>query len=524
MKYNANYLALVFALSAISLSARAQTEERPISELACDPMQDLMETTRYLRALSLDLRGTVPTLEEIETVESLGEVPEMMIDEWLDSDAFAEQAVRLHRKLLWNNVSNVNLFAASFRLGNQQGLFWLRNRAMRYRGETVPCRNEPAQFGPDGEIITDANGLEGYVEVIPYWSETREPIRICAFDAQDNQVTETGTECRLASGANDADCGCGPSLRWCTTGQEQRSITVAMGEALDRFMFSVFRSDAPYTELFTSRRGFVNGPLTYFWLNQTGANGGLVFEPAPVNRQALTPLPYTAEGAWREVELPESHAGILTRMAFLLRFQTNRSRANRFYDAFLCQPFNPPAGGLPVADEESARNPDLQQRAGCKYCHALLEPAASHWGRWTEQGVGYLSPANFPATRSDCEACARRGQSCSRECRNFYATQSFAPEEDDFLGMLNAYKFRRDDHVRNIEVGPKLLALSTVADNRLPACVARRTAEWLLGDGMLTSEDSDWLSELARQFVFSDLSYKTLVKSVVMSPRYRRVR
>ena len=90
--------------------------------------------------------------------------------------------------------------------------------------------------------------------------------------------------------------------------------------------------------------------------------------------------------------------------------------------------------------------------------------------------------------------------------------------------MLNAYKFRRDDHVRNIEVGPKLLALSTVADNRLPACVARRTAEWLLGDGMLTSEDSDWLSELARQFVFSDLSYKTLVKSVVMSPRYRRVR
>ena len=58
--------------------------------------------------------------------------------------------------------------------------------------------------------------------------------------------------------------------------------------------------------------------------------------------------------------------------------------------------------GLEGVDAD-VTNPDLQQRSGCAYCHALLEPSAAHWGRWTEQGVGYLSAASFPPTREDCE-------------------------------------------------------------------------------------------------------------------------
>ena len=359
---------------------------------------------------------------------------------------------------------------------------------------------------------------------MPYWSQDGEPIKVCAFDAQNDLYSETGAFCGSRAGANNADCGCGPALRWCTFGNESRRISRSMSLAVDRLLFSLFRDDRPYTEIFTSRKAFINGPLSYFWTHQTGTPAGLVYEPKPVDEATLPVLPFLEEDVWREVELPEQHAGVLTRPAFLLRFQTNRARANRFYDAFLCQPFNPPAGGLPVADEESARNPDLQHRAGCKYCHSLLEPAAAHWGRWTEQGIGYLNVADFPAVRTDCEACATRGQNCNAECRNFYTVQSFSDMEDDYLGMLNAYKFRRDDHVRNIEIGPRLLALSTVTDNRLPRCVSQRTADWLLGDGSVTAEDADWINELARQFVFSEMSYRALVKSIVTSPRYRRVR
>ena len=89
--------------------------------------------------------------------------------------------------------------------------------------------------------------------------------------------------------------------------------------------------------------------------------------------------------------------------------------------------------------------------------------------------------------------------------------------------MLKAYQFRRPDHERNIEVGPRLLALSTITDNRMPRCVARRTAEWLIGKPMTTSDDAAWIEELARQFVFSDLNYKSL-KAIVTSDQYRRVR
>ena len=56
-------------------------------------------------------------------------------------------------------------------------------------------------------------------------------------------------------------------------------------------------------------------------------------------------------GAWQQTELSGSHAGILTRRPFFFDFKPI-GRGPTVFDAFLCQPFNPPV--LPVADEESA--------------------------------------------------------------------------------------------------------------------------------------------------------------------------
>lgn len=528
------WLVLGSALLATSALAQTAPDEDPGAAMRCAPDSVEIEPLRYLRALSLDLRGTVPSLDEVERVRSTGEVPEAMVDRWLSSDEFAWQVVRHHRALLWNNVSNVRIFNASAALGGNGRTqpMWRRNRGIMYRGATVPCLNEPATFDPEtGAIeVTEERQpdgrlarREGYVEVTPYW-DPLQPVRVCAFDAQDAEYSSSGTACKSNAGNNDTECGCGPNLRWCNGGTAQNVTVASMGEALDRLMFDIFRRDAPYTELFTSRKAFVNGPLSYFWYHQTERGPGLVFEPKPVSLDTLPEMQWHEQDSWVEVELPPHHAGVLTRPAFLLRFQTNRARANRFYDAFLCQPFNPPDGGLPVADEESARNPDLQLRAGCKYCHALLEPAAAHWGRWTEQGIGYLAPAAFPQTRADCETCALRGQGCSAECRNFYVTQALAPEEEQFLGQLNAYYFRRDDHLVNIEQGPRYLALSGVADNRMPTCVAKRTGEWLLGRTLDGDGDEEWIAGLARDFVQDGYSYRALVKRIVSNPRYWRVR
>ena len=519
---------VALTLFLVAPASAQDLEEASISDLACDPFVEEMETLRYLRALSLDLRGTVPSADEIAAVKEAGEVPEAMIDEWLASEAFASQALRHHRKLLWNNIFNINFSQAGFRLTRtnqgpvEERLYWRRNRARLFRnGESVPCRNEPAEFGPGGAIIQDADGLEGYVEVTPFWSDT--PIRVCAFDALENRFSDAGNDCSGPGSNQDAGCGCGPELRWCTFGNEDRDIQRSMADALDMVIFDIFRNNRPYTELFTTRQAFVNGPLSFFWRHRTNVSPGLAFEPKPLPLEMIPEKAYDAYDDWQEIELPAQHAGILTRPAFLIRFQTNRARANRFYDAFLCQPFNPPDGGLPVADEESARTPDLQLRAGCKYCHSLLEPAAAHWGRWAEQGISYLNPLDFPKERADCIACARSGN-CNRECRNFYITRAFSEEEEASLGQLIAYQFRRDDHVQNVEVGPSLLALGAVASGQLTECTARRAGEWLLGRSLDDALDEKWIEELARQFAFSDYSYRTLVKAIVTDERYRRVR
>ncbi len=525
-------LPLIFCCLA-ALLGQAWAQPTPNEALRCDPPLDALDRDQYLRALSLDLRGELPSAEDLAAVADADDVPAALIDDWLASDAFAAQAVRRHRALLWNNVENTTLLGASSSLQRATGdefagapsVYYRRNRAQTYRGAVAPCLNEPARFDADGNVISrmvDGVRREGFVEVAPYWDPAT-PIRLCGFDANPAEVTPDGVTCDSLAGLNDAECGCGPDLERCTLGAVHRAVNRAMGEAMDRLLHQLIVEDRPYTELFSTKRAFVNGPLVFFYRRQAKI-GRFNFDPAPVNVDTLPDLGFTDEDTWVEITLPPAHAGLLTRAAYLLRFQTNRSRANRFYDAFLCAPFQPPAGGLPVADEAAQRTPDLQERAGCKYCHALLEPSAAHWGRWMENGAGYLEPAQFPPAREDCLSCARTGRNCSAECRNFYVTNTLSPVEEEYVGMLNAYYFRRDDHVRNVETGPRLLANTAVADGRLTQCVSQRTAEWLLGRTLDHAGDDAWVGELARSFAAQGYSYRALVRQIVTDPRYRRVR
>ena len=73
-----------------------------------------------------------------------------------------------------------------------------------------------------------------------------------------------------------------------------------------------------------------------------------------------------------------------------------------------------------------------------------------------------------------------------------------------------------------VEQGPKLIARKAVAENTLPRCVARQTAEWLMGRAT-TSDDDHWILDLSQKFVRSGFDYRMLVKAVVLSPQYRRV-
>ncbi len=520
---------LVFACSLSFVSSALA--DLPNEALVCPADAPKLDKYSLLRAMSLDLRGNVPYAEEYATLEDVDGVPDSLVEDWLASDEFTMRAIRRHRGLLWNSIQAINLTNTRASLNKSGQNYWIRSRATTYRGDDVPCFDEPVSYTADGNIATTASVSddgqlsyrEGWVFVSPYWAPST-VVKVCAFDAQDVMNAASGTNCATRDGLTDAGCGCGPNLRWCRWGNTtQRPTQDAFARDIELRVAAVVHGDEPYTNLFTNNRAFVNGPLVHFYRYMTPfyANARLVPNPIPVSK--LPDLEWTDIDTWVEIQLGDNHAGILTAPAFLLRFQTNRARANRFYNVFLCQPFQPPQGGIPFVDDKEVLMPDLQLRAGCKYCHSLLEPSASFWGRWTENGAGYLDPATYPGLNAECEACATTSLSCSSDCNLYYVVKAVAPETEDWFGWLKAYEFRRPEHMQNIEVGPRVLALESVVDHRLPTCVAKTTTEWLLGRALLPSEGS-WLDELALNFVADGYSYQKLIKAILTSTVYGRVR
>jgi hypothetical protein len=516
----------------------------------CPTLSEILPSTEWLRALSLDLRGTPPTDSEFDAVaqftapalaaigdaeksasvaKSLAAELEGRIALWLGSDAFTSQAVRRHRDLLWIGLSNLRLLGVPQSLAKSGALYWRNggNVAFYHRGNRVPCIDEPAKWDDAGNLVftkqPDGTVREGWVTVKPYWAPKTE-IHVCALDAQDTIVSAAGQSCSVAGAYYDASCGCGPGLRWCRYGPTEATTLESFAQSLERQIAEVIAEDRPYTELFTDKTMWVNGPLVHFYSHQAQLCAPLRMTPTPVDPSTLPALTFDQVDTWVKISLGKEQAGILTAPAFLLRFQTNRARANRFYNTFLCQPFQAPDEGIPVDAASAVSEPDLQKRPGCKYCHALLEPVSAFWGRWVQNGAGFLDPVTFPPWRADCDACAKTGQQCSIECSLHYQTKALSEPEKAFYGWLGAYVFRAEAHKKHIDQGPKLMALTTVVDARLPKCVVRTTAQWLLGRELSGADELQWSDDLALSFVQGGYSYRTLVGAIVRSDRYRRVR
>jgi len=296
----------------------------------------------------------------------------------------------------------------------------------------------------------------------------------------------------------------------------------SFGTSIERLVRSVISEHRPYTDLFTAKSIAVNGPMVFFFKYQSQLTQPLRVDP-PMDVSKLPNLAWSEVDKWVEVPVGKQHAGLMTHPAFLLRFQTNRARANRFYNTFLCQPFQAPEDGIDVSAVAVVSEPDLQKRAGCKYCHGLLEPVAAYWGRWTESGSTFLPKDVYPPFDVNCETCALTGLLCSQTCKQDYKIKAYAEAEKPFLGMLYAYVFRRAEHVHHVENGPRLMALSAIADNRLPRCLASRTAGWLFGRS-LNKAEKIWTDGLATEWVQGGYSFHQLVGAIVTSDTYGRVR
>lgn len=499
-------------LAATLVLALAGPERSVVAQSCTD--RDPNAALQYLRRLSLDLRGHVPTVAELEMVEKTGVVSDDLIDKMIASPQMLTRLRAYHRELLWTSLAKTQITNVNWILerNGSSGPLYVKNRAGRYRGAAeASCPNTPAQIDGSGAVVQD-----GYVMVTPYWNPATQ-VRVCVHDAQ-TRGAFNGRSCSAHEGVGRKECGCGPNLRWCQSRPDETldAIRNALADQLLQFMHRVVAAGRPYTDVLTARDIVVNGPLSHFLRFQSGTLIGIYGRtdqayPVPV-------VPFNEKDKWIEATREANHAGILTMPGYLLRFATNRARANRFYNAFLCTEFQGPKDGLPLGGDPCNSEPNLQERCGCKVCHQVVEPAAAHWGRWAESGYAPLRPSAFPETNPDCAApdAANNGM-----CRQFYLYKPGHAKEDAYKGKLLSYVFATEEMKANIAKGPIAIARKAIDSGAFARCTTRKLWGWLLGRAPLAQQDTK-IEEIADVLRENKYRVQRVVRAIVKSKEYRQ--
>jgi len=540
---------VVFTLTlALTASALAQTAAE------CQQPRDI-DKYQQLRRLSLDLRGRIPDVTEYEALDAQSEVPASVIRSYLASDDFRVVMRRYHEDLFWPNISNIALNNVNAQLttsGNPPDVNSLSSTGRRrtFRGVTdantahgLQCGDfEQTQFLPGGQFRPDPAGIrttmvngvavrqEGWRLVTPYWSTT--PIKVCAYDAQETETVTIGTgatartlSCGHYETNGNIACGCGAGLKFCygPTAAVRTVIANSAREQLNLLVDRVSTGGRPYTDLVLSRTVPVNGPLAH-WKRDLASNLSVnrvwsIPDPteAPVNK------PFS-DMTWSDVDRgSDLHAGALTTMAYLLRFQTNRGRANRYRIDFECESYVPPSRlEDPVADNCSADSDDLTKRCTCRGCHRGLEPLASHWGQIAEGGTTLLTNlTEWPRMRANCVG------STNAICNRFYATSNDAENK----GALLPYQFADAQHpeiTAALGGGPRKRVNESLANGAFARCAVKRAWSNLMKRDMRVSgtsaDELATLETLASGFTSNNYSLPWLVEQIVTQPQYRRVR
>jgi hypothetical protein len=240
-------------------------------------------------------------------------------------------------------------------------------------------------------------------------------------------------------------------------------------------------------------------------------------------------LTFQQSDEWRVVERSDRHAGVLTTFGYLMRFASNRGRANRFYSAFRCEPFVPPADGLPE-ELEADPPPNLRERAGCASCHDTLERVAAAWGRWRGASTyGFFDEAFLPMNeaRTDCEACQTGdGPRCSSFCNTYFITadNSHPLALEDWRGYPQARAWLTDTESAILEEGPTGLVDEPNEQRRVTTCAVRNLATHFLGRELTEEELLDWVPEVHAAFETSGFDFLALTETLLKDERYRATR
>ena len=292
-------------------------------------------------------------------------------------------------------------------------------------------------------------------------------------------------------------------------------------EQIDQHIYKIVSEDRSYLELFTGDWVLLNGPLTHMYENLVFHPHGTMMEHPPFSRDLMPNLEFTQGDTWVEIPSIEANSGVFGLPGFLLRYHTDRRRAERVLSEFMCTELRPPPAGLPASTEDELFEGDARQMSGCASCHGLLDPIAGYWGRWSEGGGSFLPEELYPSFSETCNEAARNGFD-----RNMYAKcvnegYLMDPYWGDSVGWLNSHALLRDDEQHHPIVGPRELFQEKIADGTIPSCVVQKASEQLLGRD-LNAQDAEWKQDMTREFIQNTYNYSELIRSIVNSDEYRR--
>jgi hypothetical protein len=541
------------ALTVLLLLGTTDARAAPDEAAECR-LHQLLEPTLALRRTALAVMGRVPTLAEYALVsgEDAEAAYEAQIDLWLASDEYRLQMRRYHSELLWTNPFGASLRDAGMTLSRDNATqIWRLNQAgpskvFRGGNGTHFCQDvEQTTLQPDYQLgdapyCEPKNGgewcEEGWVLVSPY-VDPAQSIKVCAFEAQTAATwTKTGGQnpgtypCNDLQGRQQKSCGCGPSLDYCMLAgpaAPEPIVWEAMREQLLRLVDDHTGGQAPYHELLTTKRGYSTGPLDHYQRNQAPMpNFSKTYNAWHTGDAKLQGLKFTDE-TWYATERSGSHAGILTLPAYLLRYQTNRGRANRFRIAFLGQYFVPATTSS--TDGCTDESEDLTGRCYCRDCHKTLEPLAAWFGGFAEAGSAPLS--DFQKEVSTQKACAEQLlPGANQVCNRFY--KKLGPSLWRLLPL--EWATQHPEYEASFDAGPAGLVAQALAPfgdkpySTLAWATVRNLWAFLAGreldlDPLSSDNEQALLDELATAFEASDMSLPGLVKHIVMTPSFRRM-
>ncbi len=520
------------------------------------PLHRELPVERQLRRLSIDLRGVVPSYEEYAAVEGKASIPDSIVDAYVASDEFRQQMRRHHEAMLWTNpIVSLGDFIFSltstkfpdstvvYRMGPQSA-------SKLYRGGdgTHGCQNKDQAtlgYDPSGlpntePVGTDAVGpyvAEGWIEVHPYWeTDPVKTIKVCAFDAQANQ-NYTLPDGDPNAGVHSCDdtfaigkaksCGCGPNLDYCINTAVDLSVKASLREQVMRLVDDLSDGSHPYSELLTTKRSWVNGPIAHYF--RYLAPRKQITSTVNAHVAADGPIPelgYMDASTWVEVERQAPHAGVLTLPAFLLRFQTYRGRANRYRIAFEGQYFQPPSPKDTGCEKDTD---DLTRHCVCRNCHMTLEPMAAYFGQFTE--AGSLALTDMDPSYASRAACLKSAPfQSSAWCDRFYSLVPDAVDPDITSFRLKPLRYADVDHPLiqpHHDGGPLALAeddiqsglFHEVATRQMFAFLMKREADL---DTTSPTYEGNEIAAIAAEFKAHD-SLPLMVASLVKLPTYRRM-